>query len=169
MSRGAGRRSVTVTGPSTQQLNVHTDPVSPGTYQQTLATLTVSAPVPGLTVGSQITLAGVSPGTWNNTWTITNVVNGASLEITSTQLTSDVATYGYTVTSGSGSAVVPGAFVTITGCTNGPVVNGQSVFNQYQAQIASVSPGFFSISPVNAADVALVLGIWQLTTLRRRG
>lgn len=145
----------TVTGPSTQQLNVHTDPVSPGTYQLTVATLTVSAPVPGLTVGSQITLSGVSPGTWNGTWTISNVVNGASLEITSTQLTSDAAIYGYTVTSGSAGAVVTGAFVTITGCTNGPVVNGQSIFNQYQAQISSVSPGFFTISPVNAANVPL--------------
>ena len=143
----------TVTGPSTQQLNVHTDPVSPGTYQLTVATLTVSTPVPGLTVGSQITLAGVSPGTWNGTWTITNVVNGGSLEITSTQLTSDVAIYNFTVTSGSGPAV--GSFVTITGCVNGPVVNGQSIFNQFQAQVASVGPGYFTISPVNAADVPL--------------
>lgn len=152
---GENFKYFTVTGPSTQQLNVHTDPSSPGTYQLTIATLTVSAPVPGLTVGSQITLSGVSPGTWNGTWTISNVVNGASLEITSTQLTSDAAIYGYTVTSGSSTAVATGAFVTITGCTNGPVVNGQSIFNQYQAQISSVSPGFFTISPINAANVPL--------------
>lgn len=143
----------TVTAPSTAQLNVHTDPVSPGTYQLTLATLTVNQPVPGLTVGSQITLAGVTPGAWNGTWTISNVVNGGSLQITSTQLVSDVATYNYTITSGVGPSV--GSFVTITGCTNGPVVNGQSIFNQFEAIVNSVGPGYFTVFPINAANVAL--------------
>lgn len=143
----------TVTAPSTAKLNVFNNSVPVGTYQLTVATLTVSAPVPGLTVGSQITLTGVTPGTWNGTWTITNVLNGASLEITSTSLTGDVATYNYTLVSGIAPTV--GQFVTITGCVNGPVVNGQSIFNQFEAQISSVGPGFFTIFPVNAADVPL--------------
>jgi hypothetical protein len=114
------------------------NPAPTGTYQASLATLTTSAPIPNVQVGSQIQLAGVTPSTWDATWTILFTPNAAQLQITATSLTSNVATYDYTLV--SGTAPIVGEQVTVTG-TN----NGDGIFNVTDAIISAVSPGSFSI------------------------
>lgn len=87
-----------------------------GQYQQTLATLTTAAPVPGLAVGNDVTIAGASIAGWDNTWQITQALNSASMVITQTSVTASVATYSYSVS--EGTPPVAGQLVTVTGTTN---------------------------------------------------
>src|ERR1700722_18519994 len=142
----------TVVAPSTAQLNVYNNSTPVGTYEITLATLTMAVSVPNVQVGSQITLTGVTPGGWDNTWTVTATPNSAQIKITQTSLTTDVATYDYTLI--TGVAPVAGQLITITGCTNGPIVNGTSVFNVVNATITTAGVNTFTISPINANDVS---------------
>jgi hypothetical protein len=123
-----------------------------GNYQMTVATITTTAPVPNVGLGSQITVTGVPVSGWNNTWTITKTLNSGQFLITQTQLTGNVATYHYTIVSGVGPVV--GTQVTILGCVNGPVVNGSSIFNVTNAVVTSVSPGAFSID-IEAANISV--------------
>ena len=120
------------------------------TYQFSLATVTTTVPVPNVQVGSQITLSGVGVASWNNTWTVIETPNAAQLNITSTSLSAGIATYDFTLISGSAPTV--GEQVTVTGCTNGPQVNGTDVFNIVNGVITAVGAGSFSVS-INAADV----------------
>lgn len=87
-----------------------------GFYQQTLATMTTSVAVPGLTVGAQVTVSSSSVAGYNNTWPITQTLNSGAMAITSTAVTSGVATYTYSLS--SGVAPVAGQLVTITGTNN---------------------------------------------------
>lgn len=121
-----------------------------GTYQITLATMTTTAPAQ-IFVNNRVTLAGVTITAWDGTWTILNTVNGAQIQITSTSLTSNVATYNYTLL--SGSAPSAGQQVTVTGCTNGPVVNGTSIFNVSNYAIETAGVGTFTVS-LNATNVS---------------
>jgi hypothetical protein len=129
-------------GPNTQS----------GNYQMTVATVTSTKPVPDVTLGNSITITGVPVSGWNNTWTITKLLNSGQFLITQTQLSGNVATYHYTIITGVGPSV--GTQVTILGCVNGPVVNGSSIFNVTNAVVTSVSPGAFSID-IEAANVAV--------------
>jgi hypothetical protein len=125
---------------STQYANLGASPSPPtGQYELTLATLTVSTPVPNLQVGSQITLSGVTPGGWDGTFTITATPNAAQLNITSTSLSGGVATYDYTLI--TGTAPIVGQQVTVTN-TN----NGDGIFNVVNAVISSISAGQFSVN-----------------------
>src|ERR1700722_7033786 len=96
-----------------------------GTYQVTLATMTTTAPAQ-INVGDAVTSAAATAPAWDGVWTILATLNGAQLAITSTSLTSNIATYNYTLI--SGVAPVAGGQVTVTGCSNGPIVNGTSIF-----------------------------------------
>lgn len=107
-------------------------------YQSTIATLTTATPIPNVQVGSQISLAGVTPGSWDQTWTITATPNAAQLNVTATSLSSNIATYNYTLISGTTPSV--GQQVTITGTTN-----GDGIFNIVNATISSTGVGSFSI------------------------
>ena len=109
---------------------------SPGTYQQTLATITTSVPVPGLTVGNQITVSGASVTNWDNAWTISQALNSSQMVITGTQVTASVATYNYALSGGSTAAPAAGQLVTITGTAN---ADGQ--LNLTNATIVSASGG----------------------------
>src|SRR5262249_53169496 len=120
-----------------------------GTYQVTLATMTTTTPAQ-IVVGDSVTTASASDADWDGTWTILADLNGAQIAITSTTLTSNVATYTYTLISGTNPTT--GEIVSVTGCTNGPIVNGTSIFNVSNTQIASASPGTFTIS-LNGANV----------------
>lgn len=121
-----------------------------GTYQVTLATMTLTAPA-AINIGDSVTLAGVTNAAWGGTYTILNTLNGAQIAITSTSLTGNVATYNYTLI--SGVAPTAGEQVSITGCTNGPIVNGTSIFNVSNYAIETAGAGTFTIS-LNAANVS---------------
>jgi hypothetical protein len=96
------------------------------TYQQSVATLTTAVPVPGLDVGSLIVVSGVSPSSWNSTWTITQTINSGSVAITQTSVTSGVVTYNYTLI--TGIAPSAGQFITITNTLNdNGALNGASL------------------------------------------
>lgn len=77
------------------------------TYQVTTATIKTAVPIPNLDPGSQVTISGNSLPGYNSSWFIIDELNGANLAITSTSLTSNVATYNYTITSGTGPGWQP--------------------------------------------------------------
>jgi hypothetical protein len=112
------------------------------TYSPTLATLVTSVPVPNMQVGSQLTISGASPATWDGTFTVLQTPNGAQLAITSTSLASNLATYAYTLV--SGVAPTAGEQVTVAGTSNG---NG--IFNVTNAIIASTGVGTFSVTIIS--------------------
>ena len=121
-------------------------------YQQSLATLTTTVPVPGLTVGNQIVVSGSSPSAWNSTWTITQLLNSGSVSITQTSVTANVATYNYTLI--SGVAPSAGQLITITNTLNANgLLNGA---NLVIATATGGSSGSFTInvSLPNASVVA---------------
>ena len=93
------RNSFSVQAQSSQ--NAYVDPPSGASYQASIATITLTAPAPGVQVGTQILIAGASPPAWNNTWTILNALNAAQLQINATSLTGGVATYDFTIISGT--------------------------------------------------------------------
>lgn len=117
--------------------------MTPGgcSVQATLATMTTAQQVPFLEVGNQFTLTGVTPAGWNNVFTVQQTPNAAVLSISQTQLQGNVATYTYTLV--SGTLPVVGQFVTVNG-----TLNGNGVFNVVNAVITSISANTFSISLV---------------------
>jgi len=131
----------TVTAPSTQLADIDgiDNPAPEGTYQATLATLTTATAIPNVQVGSQISLAGVTPSTWDATWTVLYTPNAAQLQITATSLSGNVATYDFTLI--SGTVPVVGQQVTVVGTDN-----GDGIFNVSNATITAVSPSSFSIA-----------------------
>jgi hypothetical protein len=80
-----------------------------GTYQKTQAVLTISNAIPLLAgvVGLQFTIASATPISWNQLWTITATPTVGQLNILATQLTSNVATYTYSLVSGNAPAWQP--------------------------------------------------------------
>ena len=90
--------------------------VSPGTYNRTLATITMSVNVPGLTVGNQITVSGDSVSSYNTVWPISQSLNSGEMAITETEVSGGVITYHYAMQSGAAPAA--GELVTITNTTN---------------------------------------------------
>jgi hypothetical protein len=87
-----------------------------GQYQLTMGTLTTKAPVPSLSVGNQITVAGASIAAWDNSWQITGSLNSAEMTITASVVASYIATYSWNVS--QGTPPVKGQLVNITGTTN---------------------------------------------------
>lgn len=130
-----------------------------GQYQMSVATMTMAQPVPGLTVGNQVTVSGASVADWDSTWTITQTPNSASMAITNTSVTASIATYSYSVLTGSPPAA--GQLVTITNTTN---ANG--ALNLVNATIASATggaSGTFTI-PVSVTSASSVPESGQATT-----
>lgn len=138
------RNSFSVQAQSSQ--NAYVDPPAGASYQASLATITLTAPAPGVQVGTQILIAGASPAPWNNTWTILNALNGAQLQINATSLSGGVATYDFTII--SGTAPTTGEQVTITGTTN-----GGGIFNIANGLINSASPTSFTLL-ISSPDVS---------------
>lgn len=140
----------TVTGPTTTS-GIQFTPNSgiAGTaYQVTLATMTTSAQIPNLEVGNQFQLAGTGGAPlagYDGPWTVIDTPNAAQMQITSTVLLNNVATYGFNLITGANPVV--GEFVTVTS-----TLNGNGIFNVANAVITSTSPGSFSIA-VTHADV----------------
>ena len=121
------------------------DNLAGATYQITLATVNTTTPVPNVQVGSQITLSGVTVTGWNASWTVLATPNAAQLTITNTALSANVATYNYTLV--TGSAPSAGQKVTISNTTNG---NG--IFNVVNGIIQSATGTQFTID-INAPNV----------------
>jgi len=144
----------TVVMPSTQSVNQadHEEGHGPfGTYQVTTATLTASAQVPNLEVGNSMAISGTGgspPAGYDGTWVVQKTPNAAQLQITSTSLTGNVATYGFNLISGTNPTV--GQAVTVTG-----TLNGNGIFNVTNGVISSTSAGVFSIN-LTGADVSSV-------------
>jgi hypothetical protein len=121
-----------------------------GTYQVTLATLTTATQVPNLEVGNQFTIAGTggSPTAgYDGTWTVTATPNASQLLVTSVSRTSNVATYSFSLITGTAPTV--GEFVTVAG-----TLSGNGAFNVTNVVITSVSPGSFSVTSVGADQVS---------------
>lgn len=135
-----------VAAPSTQLFDTFPHTPSSAAYQSTLATLTTSEAIPNVQVGSQIAVAGESPSGWNSTWTITATPNAAQLEITSTSLSGNVASYTYNLI--TGTAPTTGQQVTVTNTDNG---NG--IFNIADAVISSAGVNTFSLA-ITSANIA---------------
>lgn len=113
-------------------------PGNAGTFQQTLATLTTSTPIPDLSSGEPIVVSGETPTGWNGNWTIVDPLNSGVLNVTSTQMdAAGNATYGYNVQ--SGVAPTAGELVTVENATNAAIFNATGV-------ISSVAGGTFVIS-----------------------
>lgn len=148
-SSGAARWFFTVQVGSTANSFVGGPGTATGTYQVSLATLTTTAPAQ-INVGDKITAAAATNASWDGVWTILATLNGAQLAITSTSLTSNIATFNYTLI--SGVAPVAGSQVTVTGCVNGPIVNGTSIFNVINTNVDTAGAGTFTVV-LNAANV----------------
>lgn len=71
-------------------------------YQKTQALIQLSTPIPlqDAVVGMTITITGATPSQWDGTWTIVATPTEGQLLITATSLTSNVATYTYSLVSG---------------------------------------------------------------------
>jgi hypothetical protein len=94
----------------------------PGSYQNTMAYMTMSTPVPDLATGQLFSLFSVTPSAWNGTWPVVDSLKSGVLNITNTQMSAaGVATYQYNVQ--SGVAPVVNNIIEIQNCTNDPVFN----------------------------------------------
>lgn len=145
---GAGGGSYpvfTVIAPSTNFVDINISAMG-ASYQLTSSVLTTNNPVPNLQTGGQMSVAGASPSDWNATWTVQNVLNGAQLQINSTVLASNVATYSYTIISGTAPTV--GEQVTVVNTTN-----GDGIFNVVNAIVSAVAGGSFSVQ-ITSPDIA---------------
>jgi hypothetical protein len=129
-------------------------PTSGGaTFQATEATLTTPVQVPNLEVGDQFQIAatgGAPPSGYDGTWRVDQTPNASQLQIVSTVLVNNTATYGFNLI--SGTAPVAGEAVTVAN-----TLNGNGIFNVVNAIISSVTAGTFSLqlnSPSNIGSAA---------------
>lgn len=114
-------------------------------FQATIATLTTTTQVPNLEVGGQFQIAGTGgapPTGYDGNWTVIDTPNASQLQITSTQLANNVATYGYNLE--TGTAPVAGETITVA-----QTLNGNGIFNVRNAVIASANAGSFTINIVS--------------------
>ena len=128
-------------------------------YQRTLATVTTSVPVSGLTVGNNVTISGTSAAGYNNSWPISQAFNSGAMVITETAVSGGVALYTYALT--SGTVPTAGQLVTITNTTN---ANGALNFvNATIATSTGGNSGTFTIN-VSLPDATTAAEDGQATT-----
>ena len=108
-------------------------PGNTGTWQITMATVTTTTAITGLSTGDNLTIAGVTPATgWNNNWTVVTPLNSITMNITSTTLSNlGVATYGWSLASALPDVTAPvnGQVVTVINCTNSAEFNTVGVIS----------------------------------------
>jgi hypothetical protein len=128
-------------------------------YQITQATLTTTVPVPGLEVGNQIQVSGSSVTNWDQTWTITQTLNSGQFTISQTSVIGGIATYSYSLI--TGSVPTAGQLVTITG-----TLNDNGTLNFVNVAIVSASGGADGTFTVNVSvpDAAAASEEGQATT-----
>jgi hypothetical protein len=97
----------------------------------TAATMTLSTPVESLPAGTQFTITGATPSGWNNTWTISQALNGGQYDIDSTSydVTTSLVTYQYHQAGNSAGPAVAGQLIRIQNSTNNAAFNGTFVIN----------------------------------------
>lgn len=131
------------------QLAQHQE-TSSAVYQITMGTLTLSNPIPGVQIGSQLALEGItgSPQTnWNTTWNVINTPRNGVMNITQTQSDASFnAIYTYTVISGSNP--VAGDLVTVLN-----TFNDGGKFNGVDMVIASATGTTFTVANFPDASV----------------
>ncbi len=114
----------------------------PGTaYQATMATMTTTTQVPDLEVGGKFQATGTGgapPAGYDGAWTVLETPNASQMQIISTVLSGNIATYGFNLITGSPPAVGESVSVNET-------LNGNGIFNVSNQTISSVTPGSFSI------------------------
>ncbi len=73
------------------------------TLQRTAAVVQLSTPLPqqAAVAGNKISISGASPSGWNQSWDIQDTPSEGQLSISSTSLTSNIATYDYSLVSGN--------------------------------------------------------------------
>lgn len=112
------------------------------TFQATEATMTTAAQVPNLEVGSSFQLTGTGgapPSGYDSSWTVDATPNASQLQITSTVLNNNMATYGFNLVTGSLPVVGQAVTVTLT-------LNGNGVFNVTNAIITAATAGTFTVA-----------------------
>jgi hypothetical protein len=112
------------------------------TYQRTQATLTTTTPVPSLEAGNVVSLSGVTASGWDGTYPIVEDLNSGEFTITQTQVQNGVATYTWSLVSGSAPAA--GELVTVIN-----TLNANGLLNVTDAVIATasgVSSGTFTVN-----------------------
>lgn len=115
-------------------------------FECTTATLTASAQVPNLEVGGQLAISGTGggpPSGYDGTWTVLTTPNASQFTVTATRLQANLATYSYTLISGTNP--VAGQAVNVF-----QTLNGNGVFNVSNAIISSAAPGTFSVKIIGA-------------------
>lgn len=132
-----------------------------GYYQITQATVTTSTPVPNLSGGAQVLVAGAGVAAWDGLFTVVDTVDSGALNITSTSLSGSTATYSWTLVSGSAPAA--GQLVTVTNTNN---ANG--ILNVVDALIdtaSGVNSGTFTVTGfASSLDYASAAEEGQATT-----
>ncbi|HEX8711811.1 MAG TPA: hypothetical protein VF730_08060, partial [Terracidiphilus sp.] len=128
-------------------------------WNRTLATLQAASPIPGLTVGDQVTIAANSQAGYNSTWPITQALDSGQFAITSTSVTSGVATYNYALQTGVAPTV--GETVTVTGTTN---ANGALNLSGTIVTASGGSTGNFTVNVPVGTDYASTPESGQGTT-----
>jgi hypothetical protein len=132
-------------------------PGNDGSYEITLATVTVSTAIPDLTTGDGITISNVSPAGWDANWTIVDPLNSGVLNVTQTSMsTTGVASYSYNIQSGAGP--VPGQIVTVTDATNSAIFNATGVISTVAGGVFTIA-GFPGGSPIAAAFEASAVAV----------
>lgn len=131
------------------------------TYQRSEATMTMTAPVPGLEIGNSITITGASVAAYDATWPITKTPNSGQYVISSSQVVGGVATFGYAESGGTVTPPAAGQLVTITGTTNdGGTLN---LVNAVIVSSTGGSTGTFTVN-VSVPDATSVVESGLATT-----
>lgn len=131
------------------------------TYQRSEATMTMTAPVPGLEIGNSITITGASVAAYDATWPITKTPNSGQYVISSSQVVGGIATFGYAESGGTVTPPATGQLVTITGTTNdGGTLN---LVNAVIAGSTGGSTGTFTVN-VSVPDATSVVESGLATT-----
>ena len=116
----------------------------------TAATMTLATPVESFPAGTQFTITGATPSGWNNTWTISQALNGGQFDIDTTayDVATGLITYQYHQAGTSAGPATAGQLVRIQNCTNNAAFNGTFV-------IATGGASTFTVSliPALAASV----------------
>ena len=118
---GGAVQYFTVTAPQSQGV-LGPSGLSGATYQRTVALVQLTNPIPSedVIVGGNLTISGAGVSTWNSTWTVVGTPTEGQELITSTQLTSNIATYGYSPVSGTAPGWQPSIQVDLGTQITGP-------------------------------------------------
>jgi hypothetical protein len=128
-------------------------------YQRTLATMQMNVPVPGLVIGNQATVSGSSVTGWDAPWTITQTPNSGNFTIITTEVTNGVATFGYTLITGTPPAAAEQVTIVNTNGANGQL----NLVNAYIVSASGGDSGTFTVD-VSLPNAALTTEEGQATT-----